>query len=56
MGLIFDYTDIDLRARLQEPCWLEGGDWNHLFGTDDLGRDVLSRLIFSIRMSLLVAF
>ena len=28
----------------------------HFFGTDDLGRDVLSRLIFSIRMSLLVAF
>jgi len=52
----YDYTAIDLRARLQAPFWMEGGALNHLFGTDDLGRDVLSRLIFSIRMSLLVAF
>jgi len=52
----YDYTAIDLRARLQAPVWMEGGHWNHLFGTDDLGRDVMSRLIFSIRMSLLVAF
>ncbi len=52
----YDYTAIDLRARLQAPFWMEGGTLNHPFGTDDLGRDVLSRLIFSIRMSLLVAF
>lgn len=52
----YDYAQMDLRSRLQPPIWLEGGKWNHLFGTDDLGRDVLSRLIFSIRMSLLVAF
>ena len=52
----FDYTAIDLRARLQAPFWMEGGALSHPFGTDDLGRDVLSRLIFSIRMSLLVAF
>lgn len=52
----YEFTAIDLRARLQAPFWMEGGDWKHMFGTDDLGRDVLSRLIFSIRMSLLVAF
>ncbi len=52
----YDYTAIDLRARLQAPAWMQGGNWKHVFGTDDLGRDVLSRLIFSIRMSLLVAF
>ena len=52
----YDYAAMDLYSRLQPPIWLEGGKWNHLFGTDDLGRDVLSRLIFSIRMSLLVAF
>ncbi len=52
----FEYSKIDLRARLQPPVWLEGGAWKHMLGTDDLGRDVLSRLIFSIRMSLLVAF
>ena len=52
----YDYAKMDLYSRLQPPIWLEGGKWDHLFGTDDLGRDVLSRLIFSIRMSLLVAF
>jgi peptide/nickel transport system permease protein len=51
----YDFTAIDLRARLQPPVWMEGGEWNHPFGTDDLGRDIMSRLIFSIRMSLLVA-
>jgi peptide/nickel transport system permease protein len=52
----FEYSKIDLRARLQAPVWMTGGTIEHLLGTDDLGRDVLSRLIFSIRMSLLVAF
>ncbi|MFV1968877.1 MAG: ABC transporter permease [Pirellulaceae bacterium] len=52
----YDYAQMDLRSRLQPPVWLAGGKWNHFFGTDDLGRDVLSRLIFSIRLSLLVAF
>jgi peptide/nickel transport system permease protein len=52
----YEYAAIDLRARLQAPAGMEGGDWKHVFGTDNLGRDVLCRLIFSIRLSLLVAF
>ncbi len=52
----FEYSKMDLRARLQAPVWMEGGTWKHMLGTDDLGRDVLSRLFFSIRVSLLVAF
>lgn len=52
----YEYTQMDLRARLQPPAWLEGGNWKHVFGTDDLGRDVMSRLFFSIRVSLIVAF
>lgn len=52
----FEYSKMDLRSRLQPPFWMEGGAFKHLLGTDDLGRDVMSRLIFSIRMSLLVAF
>jgi ABC-type dipeptide/oligopeptide/nickel transport system permease subunit len=45
----------DLRARLDPPVWLEGGTWNHVLGTDNLGRDVLSRIIHGARSSLSVA-
>jgi peptide/nickel transport system permease protein len=51
----FGITQLDLRNRLSPPIGF-GGDWLHPLGTDELGRDVLSRLIASIRMSLFVAF
>ncbi|TPG48113.1 ABC transporter permease [Roseomonas nepalensis] len=51
----FPYTALDLRNRLSPPVGM-GGAWLHALGTDELGRDVLSRLITSIRMSLLIAF
>lgn len=50
----YHYAQIDLRARLQPPVFM-GGEWRHVLGTDELGRDVASRLFYSIRMSLLVA-
>ncbi len=34
------------------PIWEEGGDWRYLLGTDDLGRDILSRIIYGARVSL----
>ncbi|SDS43150.1 peptide/nickel transport system permease protein [Jiangella sp. DSM 45060] len=43
----------DLLGRLAPPAWA-GGDASHLLGTDHLGRDVLSRLIYGSRVSLLV--
>ena len=51
----YQYTQMDLHNRLSTPVFM-GGDWAHPLGTDELGRDVLSRLIASIRMSLLIAF
>jgi peptide/nickel transport system permease protein len=51
----YAYTALDLRNRLSPPIGL-GGTWLHPLGTDELGRDVLSRLISSIRTSLLIAF
>jgi len=43
-----------LGERLKPPCWQKGGSSRHLLGTDLLGRDVLSRLIYGARVSLLV--
>ena len=51
----YPFTALDLRARLSPPVFM-GGDWRHILGSDELGRDVLSRLIVSIRMSVLIAF
>lgn len=39
---------------LLPPAWLEGGNWSFILGTDDVGRDILSRLIYGARLSLLV--
>jgi peptide/nickel transport system permease protein len=41
---------------LQPPSWLVGKGWTYVFGTDYLGRDVLSRVIVGARASLLVSF
>ena len=51
----FGIMALDLRHRLSPPVGL-GGTWLHALGTDELGRDVLSRLIVSIRVSVLIAF
>ena len=36
------------------PFWQDGGSLAHLLGTDDVGRDILSRLMYGARLSLLV--
>jgi peptide/nickel transport system permease protein len=43
-----------LTGRLTPPAWQEGGSMNHVLGTDELGRDILSRLIYGSRASMLV--
>ncbi len=45
----------DLSSRLRPPVGVEGGSVAHLLGTDQLGRDILSRLLVGARMTLLVA-
>lgn len=44
----------NLDGRMAPPFWLEGSVPGHLFGTDQLGRDYLSRLIYGARISLLI--
>ncbi len=45
-----------LAARFRPPAWQAGGSIEYLLGTDHLGRDVLSRLIFGARVSMVVGF
>jgi peptide/nickel transport system permease protein len=44
----------DLSNRLVPPVFLDGGSWAHPLGTDALGRDYLSRVVYGARISLLI--
>jgi len=44
----------DLARRLIPPHWHPKGDWTHPLGTDNLGRDYLSRTLYGARISLLI--
>ena len=46
----------NLLGRLIPPVWDSRGSWDHVLGTDHLGRDYLSRLIYGARISLLIGF
>ena len=46
----------DLSHRLIPPVWAQRGTWNHPFGTDAMGRDYLSRLVYGSRVSLVIGF
>jgi len=49
-----DPLDQSLRDRLKPPIWHEGGTAAHLFGTDQLGRDIFSRMIDGARVSVMI--
>jgi peptide/nickel transport system permease protein len=48
-------TEQSLPDKLKPPAWQEGGSREHLLGTDMLGRDLFSRLVYGARVSLTVA-
>ena len=50
-----DPIETSLYDQLKPPVWHENGSWKNILGTDDLGRDILSRLIYGARVSLAVA-
>ena len=44
----------NLFHRLLPPCWTKGGNSSYLLGTDHMGRDILSRIIYGSRISILI--
>jgi peptide/nickel transport system permease protein len=53
---LHDPYDQDLANRLVPPFWMDGSDPAHVLGTDQLGRDLLSRLLYGARVSLAIGF
>ncbi|RXZ81182.1 ABC transporter permease [Paenibacillaceae bacterium] len=47
-------AELDPLLRLKPPVWMDGGMSAHLLGTDNLGRDIFSRLVYGTRVSLIV--
>jgi ABC-type dipeptide/oligopeptide/nickel transport system permease subunit len=52
----FGATESDYASSRLPPAWVEGGSWAHVLGTDRLGQDIFSRIIYGARVSLLVGF
>jgi len=47
-------VEVDIRHRLAPPAWMDRGSPDHVLGTDQIGRDLLSRMIYGGRVSLLI--
>ena len=50
-----DPNAVDMLARSKPPVWYADGSWAHLLGTDNIGRDLLSRCLYGIRTSFGIA-
>ncbi len=52
----YDPYEQILSARLVPPVWHDKGTWLHVLGTDQIGRDYLSRVIYGAQISLMIGF
>jgi len=50
----YDPLAVDIQHRLGPPAWMAGGKATHLLGTDQIGRDLLSRVVYGGRVSLVI--
>ncbi|HEV8614979.1 MAG TPA: ABC transporter permease [Methylomirabilota bacterium] len=50
----YDPVTVDIQHRLGPPSWMDGGTRAHVLGTDQIGRDLLSRMIYGGRVSLII--
>src|SRR5262245_47788194 len=50
----FDLRELNLLDSHVPPAWLKGGDTRFLLGTDDQGRDILSAILYGLRLSLAI--
>jgi peptide/nickel transport system permease protein len=51
-----DPNGLDLSAAFKPPAWQDGGSWDYPLGADNLGRDILSRIMAGCGVSVIVAF
>ena len=51
-----DAYKMNVMNRLKPPVFISGGSWDHPLGTDDLGRDLLARVLGGLRVSLIIGF
>jgi peptide/nickel transport system permease protein len=52
----YDPLSMDIRHTFKPPCFIENGTMAHLLGTDELGRDLLSRLLYGMQLSFFISF
>jgi peptide/nickel transport system permease protein len=52
----YDPAEQDITKALKPPMVMEGGSMDHILGTDELGRDLFSRIVWGARISLIVGF
>lgn len=50
----YDLKQVNLADALLPPAWTADGDLKHLLGTDDQGRDLLSAILYGLRLSLVI--
>ena len=50
----YNPEQVDIRNRLTPPMWFDGGTAAHILGTDNVGRDIVSRIVYGARISLFV--